>query len=671
MNPKDRIITLSREIQRHNRLYHTLDMPEISDQAYDALVSELRDLESKHPEYVLSDSPLQKVGGNIQESFQKTPHKIPQWSYDNIYNHDELIAWQEKIERMIQKYPELKNEPLEYVCELKIDGLKIVLTYDNGVLVTGATRGDGEIGEDVTQNIKTLHGIPHVISEKRACVMVGEAWMKKDDLELINNERKQVGLPLYANPRNLAAGSLRQLDVSVTRSRNIQSFIYDCEYIEKNTKLFETHTDKLQFLASSGFSVNDDYHIATSLQDIEHWYQTCMQKKHAMQYDIDGIVIKINSQKICTYLGYTAKAPRFAVAYKFPAEQTTTIVLDIDVQIGRTGVVTPVAHVRPVLVAGSVVSKATLHNQEEIERLDIKIGDTVILEKAGDIIPKIIQVLPEFRTGKEKSFSVVSHLKKRGLSVHKKNINGKESVAWYVDDKDIFELKLQKMIHFVSKKGMYIDGLGKKIVEQLMRANLVATYSDIYALSADEIMGLPGFKEKSVQNLLESIGNSKQVPFDRFLYALGIHHVGEETATLLAQHVTSLDILRTTSYETLIAIDGIGDIVAESIIDYFQDSEKMTELDALLQHIVIVYKEKKTTKDILSGKTFVLTGTLENFSRDEAKKIIQNLGGKVSSSVSSVTSYVVAGESAGSKLQDAQKLGVPILSEQEFQNMVS
>jgi DNA ligase (NAD+) len=671
MNPKDRIITLSSEIQRHNRLYHTLDMPEISDQAYDALVAELHVLEEKYPEYKIIDSPLQKIGGDIQESFQKTQHKIPQWSYDNIYNYDELVLWQEKIERMIQKYPELKNEPLEYVCELKIDGLKIVLTYESGVLVTGATRGDGEIGEDVTQNIKTLHGIPHTIGEKRTCVMVGEAWMKKDDLELINNERKESGLPLYANPRNLAAGSLRQLDVSVTRSRNIQSFIYDCEYSEKERESFVTHKDKLEFLALSGFSVNDDYHIATSLSDIEHWYQTCMQKKHAMQYDIDGIVIKINSQKICTYLGYTAKAPRFAVAYKFPAEQTTTVVLDIDVQIGRTGVVTPVAHLRPVLVAGSVVSKATLHNQEEIERLNLKIGDTVILEKAGDIIPKIIQVLPEFRTGKEKSFSVVSYLQKKGLSVHKKNINGKESVAWYVDDKDIFELKLQKMIHFVSKKGMYIDGLGKKIVEQLMRADLVSVYTDIYTLSADQIMGLPGFKEKSVQNLLESIENSKQVPFDRFLYALGIHHVGEETATLLAQHVVSLDILRTTSYETLIAIDGIGDIVAESIIDYFQDSEKMTELDTLLQHITIVYKEKKTTKDILSGKTFVLTGTLENLSRDEAKKIIQNLGGKVSSSVSSVTSYVVAGESAGSKLQEAKKLGVPVLSEQEFQKMVS
>jgi len=670
MNPKDRIKILSQEIQRHNRLYHTLDTPEISDHAYDALVIELRDLELIYPIYTLPDSPLQKIGSTIQESFQKTPHKIPQWSYDNIYNHNELVAWQEKIERMMCKYPELQNEPLEYVCELKIDGLKIVLTYENGVLITGATRGDGEIGEDITQNIKTIHGIVHRIIEKSSCVMVGEAWMKKDDLVFINNQRKDQGLALYANPRNLAAGSLRQLDVSITRSRNIQSFIYDCEYIRKNTESFLQHKDKLQFLASLGFSVNNEYYIAISLEDIESWYQIWMQKRHVMQYDIDGIVIKINSQKICSYLGYTAKAPRFAVAYKFPAEQTTTIVLDIDVQIGRTGVATPVAHVRPVLVAGSMVAKATLHNQEEIERLDIKIGDTVILEKAGDVIPKIIRVLPEFRTGKEKAFSLVSHLHKKGISVHKKNINGKESVAWYVDDKDIFELKLQKMIHFVSKKGMYIDGLGKKIVEQLMRSGVVVIYDDIYKIASDQLIELPGFKEKSVQNLLKSIENSKQVPFDRFLYALGIHHVGEEIAMLLSLYYISLDVLRIASYETLIALDGIGDIVADSIINYFQDTDKKAELDSLLQYITIMYKEKNATKNTLSGKIFVLTGTMNNFSRDEAKKIIQNLGGKVSGSVSAVTSYVVAGESPGSKLQEAKNLSVPILSESEFQNMV-
>jgi DNA ligase (NAD+) len=674
MDAQKRMTLLYREIKRHNRLYHTLDAPEISDQAYDALVNELRDLELQYPEYIQSDSPTLSVGSDIQESFQKTKHVLSQWSYDNIYSYDELIAWQEKIERMMQKYPELQNEPLEYVCELKIDGLKIVLTYEHGILVTGATRGDGEVGEDITHNIKTISGVPHTITEKKKTIMVGEAWMQKSDLLIINAEREKQNLPLYANPRNLAAGSLRQLDVSVTKSRNIQSFVYDCEYVDDyhaGLLSFDTHQQKLDFLHKHHFATNTDFSLAKNIQEIESWYQSWIQKRHAMQYDIDGIVIKINSQKICQYLGYTAKAPRFAVAYKFPAEQVTTVVLDIDVQIGRTGVVTPVAHVRSVRVAGSVVSRATLHNQEEIERLGINIGDTVILEKAGDVIPKIIRVLPEFRTGHEKAFSLVSFLKQKGLSVHKKNINGKESVAWYVDDTDMFDMRLQRMIHFVSKKGMYIDGLGKKIVELFMTKGLVSSYQDFYTLSFDQIIALPGFKEKSVQNILDAIEKSKTVPFGRLLYALGIHHVGEETAELLARHFPSLDILRSASYESLIAIDGVGDIVAESIIDYFSLPEKVTELDALLQHLVIVYPQSQSDGvKPLAGKTFVLTGTLQNFSRDQAKKKIQDLGGKVSSSVSSATSYVVAGESAGSKLQDAQKLGIPVLDEEQFQNMV-
>ncbi len=660
---------LAQEIVRHNELYHTHDAPEISDEAYDALVNELKHLEATYPDLIDYESPLGRVGGQILDGFEKTKHPIPQWSYDNIYTYEELLAWEQKIKRMIVKEG-LDTADIEYVCELKIDGLKIILTYEQGALVMGATRGDGEVGEAITENVKTIQTIPHRISESQLFVVIGEAWMKKTDLEKINQERNKQNLPEYANPRNLAAGSLRQLDTRITASRNIQSFVYDCEFLNINSESeLITHSDELVYLEQLGFSVNQHRTIASSCQEIESWYQSWISRRHSEPYDIDGIVIKINAKKICKALGYTAKAPRFAVAYKFPAEQATTRILDIHLQIGRTGALTPVAHLEPVRVAGSVVSRASLHNEDEIKRLGLKIGDTVILEKAGDIIPKIIHVLPALRTGSEQDFSFENYFKQHNIIAHKEHVGKKDSAAWYVDQKNSFAVQLQKMIHFVSKKGMNIDGLGEKIIEQLMQENLVSEYADLFELQMGDIIDLPGFQEKSAQNLIDAIANSRTVSFSKFLFALGIRHVGEETAEILAHHFEHLDALREASYETLEALDGIGTIVAQSIVDYFHDAHTAMILERLVPFLTITrpQKQKETT---LSGKTFVLTGTLQTMSRDEAKQKIKEYGGKVSSSVSKNTDYVITGSDPGSKYDDAKRLGVPILDEEGFVELI-
>ncbi len=665
-----RIKTLIKEIEKHSSLYHTKDAPEISDEAYDALVRELVSLETEFPHLMSKNSPTVKVGGKILEGFEKVKHVVPQWSYDNIFDFNELRAWEEKVKRFIEKSGGLKDDQLDYVVELKIDGLKVVLTYDDGKFVLGATRGDGEVGEDITENLKVVRNIPANVSEKRNFVAVGEAWIKKSDLVKINTEREKENLPKYANPRNLAAGTLRQLDTSAVAKRNLQVFAYDIEFpnLDFDRKI-KTHAEELEFLAEQGFKVNQEWKLCKSVDDIEKFYQHWIDKRDKEEYGIDGAVIKINSKRICEVLGYTAKSPRFGVAYKFPAEEVTTVVEDIAVQIGRTGALTPVAHLRPVLVAGSTVSRATLHNQDEIDRLDVRIGDTIIIRKVGDIIPEVLQALKDLRTGKERKFSIVEYAKKHNLEIEKGRSGKDESVAWYIKDKNMPAIRLENMIHFVSKKGMNIVGMGEKIVEFFMDEGLVTERKDIYGLEAGDMTGLEGFKEKSIQNLLEAIQESRKVALSKFIYSLGIRHVGEETAELLANEFKTIANLRKATFEKLEAVEGVGGVVAQSIIDWFDNKENAREVDGLLEYLKIE-KVSGTIKNTLSGKTFVLTGTLATMSRDEAKARIKSLGGKVASSVSKNTDYVVAGVDPGSKYDEAVKLGLEILDEKRFQQLI-
>ncbi len=670
---------LRKEISRHGKLYHTDDAPEISDEAYDALVRELLALESEHPEFVgsLLDSPTQRVGGEVLEKFVKVHHEVSQWSYDNIFDHDELVVWETKIHRFLAKTPYAGSE-LSYITELKVDGMKIVLTYKRGKLVLGATRGDGSIGEDITHNVRVIASIPQDLGYDIDLIVVGEAWMKKSDLVKTNEQRAREELPLFANTRNATAGSLRQLDSSITRARNIQTFFYAIDKFESHDgKIGESKTQEeiLKTLGKLGFSVNPDHVLCHTMDDIEVFYQTWIHKKDAEEYGIDGIVIKLNDLAVSSALGFKAKSPRSGVAYKFPAQEVTTIVEDIQIQVGRTGALTPVAHLRPVLVAGSTVSRATLHNEDEIARLGVRIGDTVILKKAGDVIPEVVRVLTELRTGREKVFHMPKTCPVCGSPVRKESIGTREgiSAALYCSNKNCFAQDLERLIHFVSKKGMNIVGMGDRIVEKLMTEGLVSEYPDIYELKQGDLEVLEKFGEKSAENLIASIETSRKVSLSHFLYALGIRHVGEETADLIATKIQEpITKYQTISKETFESIEGVGPVVAEEIVKWFSDKHNQEILSKLLKYLTIEEPGTKNQESKkLTGKTFVLTGTLETMSRDEAKARIKYLGGKVSSSVSSQTDYVVAGSDPGSKYDDAKKLGVTILTEQDLLKMTS
>lgn len=660
---KKRVQLLRKEIARHGDLYHTKDAPEISDEAYDALVRELIHLEKEHPELKTGDSPVDRVGGSISAGFVKTKHLVPQWSYDNAFNADEMRAWEDRIVRMLVK--EGISEKPSYVAELKIDGLKIVLTYENGKLIRGATRGDGTIGEDITNNIRVIEHIPHTISRKETLVVVGEAWMEKSELAKVNRQRAKDELPLYANPRNLAAGTLRQLDSGIVAGRNLKTFFYDLDLVGKGDP-FKTHQEELAFLKQEGFVTNPHSKHFKTIDEIEKFYQSWIEKRDKEEYGIDGVVVKVNEKNLCDALGFTAKAPRFGIAYKFPAEEATSVVEDIQVQVGRTGALTPVAHLRPVHIAGSTVSRATLHNQDEIERLGIKIGDTVILRKAGDIIPEIIRVLPEFRTGKEKSFMMPKKCPVCASPTTRKDGGTNETVALYCTNPNCAAQTLRRIVHFASKKAMAITGLGEKNVEKLYDAEIIADVADIYEVSKDELLSLEKFADKSAEKLIASIEKSKHVALPKFLFALGIDHVGEETAELVAEHFGSIEKILAAQNEELESIEGIGPIVAVSLVAWFRNTHNHELVERLLGHISIEKRERRVGDQRFAGKTFVLTGTLETMSRDQAKAKIKSLGGKVAGSVSKNTDFVVAGSDPGSKYDDAQKLGVVILDEKAF-----
>ncbi|MCR4330936.1 MAG: NAD-dependent DNA ligase LigA [Patescibacteria group bacterium] len=670
---KERIEKLRGLLRHHDYLYYVLDRPELSDEAYDALLTELKKLEEANPEFFSPTSPTERIGGKPVAGFRKTTHQVRQWSFDNVFDFEELQKWDLRVKNAVSKDSRVKSEPIEYVCELKIDGLKIVLTYERGEFKRGATRGDGVVGEDVTENLRTIRSIPLVLEKPVSLVVVGEAWMSEHELLRINKERNKQGEEPFANARNAAAGSLRQLNPQVVATRKLDSFMYDIDEIEGT--LPKTQSEELELLKTLGFKVNREERLTKTINEVEAFYREWAKKKEKEEYGIDGIVIKINSRKVQEALGYTAKAPRFGIAYKFPAQQTTTKVEDIVVQVGRTGALTPVAHLSPVRVAGSTVSRATLHNEDEIKRLDIRIGDTVVIQKAGDVIPDVVEVLKDLRTGKEKKFHMPTRCPICASPVAKGTIGaGKtKSAAHYCTNKNCFAVELERIIHFVSKKGMNIDGMGEKIVEQLVHEGLIANVADIYELKKGDLELLERFAEKSAQNLIDAIETSKTVALPKFLFALGIRHVGEETAELIAYHFGTIENIRKAELSELEAIGGVGEVVAKSMYDWMRGTQNQKLIDRLLRFVKVQPSQfaKVGHAQKLTGKTFVLTGTLSSLSRDEAKEKIKALGGKVANSVSSKTDYVVLGDEPGSKLRDAKEYGVSILTERKFLEIIT
>lgn len=652
---EERAAKLREVIERHRQLYHTFDQLEISDEAYDALVRELEQIEAEHPEFATPDSPTQRVGGKPLDEFKKITHAVAQWSFNDAFTEEDIHAFDERIKKLLDKDP-------EYAAELKIDGLKVVLTYENGILQSAATRGDGRVGEDVTQNVRTIGTVPLVLAKPLSLTVEGEVWMPKTVFHKLNKEREKQGEELFANPRNVAAGSIRQLDPAVTRSRRVENFAYDISDI-KSIKLPDTQIGELEMLSELGFNVNPHFQKFENIEGVIKYWKKWEKKKDREDYLIDGVVVKVNDKAGQETLGYTGRAPRFGIAFKFPAEQVTTVVEDITLQIGRTGVLTPVAKLRPVLVAGSTVSRATLHNEDEIKRKDIRIGDTIVLQKAGDVIPEVVSVVTGLRTGKEKVFKFPMHFPLCGGDGKIERIPGQ--AAYRCVERNSFEQQKRKLEHFVSRGVFDIDGLGKKLVKQLMDEGLIANFDDIFTLKRGDLETLERFGEKSIENLLNSIEKARNVTLPRFIAGLSIPQVGEETAYDLAEHFKTAEKFSQAKEAELQAIEGVGPVVAKAVVEWFSDKENRKLFERLLKQVKIK-KEVAAKKAKALGLKFVLTGTLDNVSRDEAKELIRKAGGEVSSSVSKNTDYVVAGEEAGEKLAKAQELGVKILNEKEF-----
>lgn len=656
----ERLNKLKKTIEHYRYLYHVLDKQEISDTALDSLKYELSKIEEEYPELVTPDSPSQRVAGEPLKEFKKVVHKVPQWSLGDAFTEEDIADFDKRVKKF---GGETAKSDVDYACELKIDGLKVVFHYEKGLFVRAVTRGDGKVGEDVTKNIKTIESLPLKLAEPLDIILEGEVWMSKTNFIELNKAREKKGEPLFANPRNVAAGSIRQLDPKIAKERKLDTFIYDIAYT--SGKIPETQIEELQFIQHLGFKVNNNFKLCRNVGDIIKYWKEWQKRAPKEDYLIDGVVIKVNERARQEALGYTGKSPRFAIAFKFPAEQVTTVVEDITLQVGRTGVITPVAHLRPVSVAGSVVSRATLHNEDEIKRLDVRIGDTVVLQKAGDVIPDIVSVVKEMRTGKENPFFFPKKVASCGDDGRIEKIPGQ--VAYRCVNKNSFAQQRRKLYYFTSKKAFNIDGLGPKIIDQLMDNNLISSCDDIFTFKKGDLLNLPRFAEKSADNLISSIEKSKSVTLSRLLIGLSIPQVGEETANDIANYFKDIGKIRNASFEELEKIDGIGPVVAKSVCDWFADAGNLRILDNLLKYVKI---EKVALspreKSVFAGKSFVLTGTLETMSRDEAKDRIRKNGGEISSAVSSQTDYVVIGENPGSKFDKAKEIGVNILTENEL-----
>ncbi len=666
--PKDivlRVKKLRDTINHHRNLYHIEDREEISQEALDSLKNELLKIENAYPSLITADSPTQRVAGKPLDKFQKVEHKIKQWSLSDAFNEEDVFEFEKKVLRFLEKEG-VKEKPT-YVAELKIDGLKVILEYKDGFLFRASTRGDGSFGEDVTLNVKTIDSIPLSLTENIDCIVEGEVWMSKKEFERVNKTREKEGLELFANPRNMAAGALRQLDPKITAERKLQSFIYDLSFVNKNSP--SNQEDELLLLKKLGFQVNDKFKFCKNVDEVVGFWKSWHNKKDNQDYQIDGVVIKVNEKKLQDILGYTGKSPRFSIAFKFPAEQVTTVVEDISFQVGRTGIVTPVAILRPVSVSGSVVSRATLHNEDEIKRLDVRIGDTVILQKAGDVIPDIVKVLTEMRDGSQRRFTWPTHIALCGGDGKMERVSGQ--AFWRCVDKNSFQQQKRKLYYFVSKSAFNIEKLGPKIIDQLLESGLISQYSDIFTLKKGDLLSLPRFAEKSVNNILDSINSKRQISLARFLISLSILNVGEETAYDIAKYFKNLENIQKSDESDFLKIEGIGPIVSKSIYDFFRNGDNKKIVKDLLKEVKVL--DEVNTVDgskKLEGKTFVLTGTMKNISRDDAKGKIRNLGGDVSSSVSSDTDFVVVGSDPGSKYNKAMDLGLKIISEEEFLEMI-
>lgn len=665
-SPARQIEKLRDEIRRHEELYYVYDTPEISDLDYDLLLQELQRLETAHPELITPDSPTQRVGGRPAEGFPEVVHSRPMLSLDNSYNIDELRAFDERCRRLAD------GRPLEYVAELKIDGLSISLQYENSVLARGVTRGDGRIGEDVTQNAKTIRSIPLRIKAAAQGIdgdveVRGEVFIPRDVFEKTNAEREEQGEPRFANPRNAAAGAIRQLDSRLVARRKLDMFAYDL--LVAGRKPFPTHWESLNWLEKAGFRVNSSRKLARSIDEVIEFANAQEALRDDLGYEIDGLVVKVNSTALQDEFGNTAKAPRWAAAYKYPARQASTRVLSIVVQVGRTGALTPVANLEPVFLAGTTVSRATLHNEDEIKRLGLKIGDWVMIEKSGEIIPKVLSVIKSKRTGDERPFKSPKVCPVCGGAISRPE---GEVVARCVAADCAAQL-VGRLLHFTSRRAMRIEGLGDVLAEQLIGEKLISDVGDLYSLTLEQVAGLPRMAKKSATNLLDQIEASKSRDLTNLTYALGIRHVGERTAGILAQHFSTLEKLAAATVTELDDIPEIGLTVAQSVRDWFDDEGNRKLCDRL--RAAGVNTEAERTKvgildERFDGKQFVLTGKLTEFTRDEARALIESRGGRVNSSVSKKTDYVVAGEEAGSKLDKAEALGITVIDEAAFKQML-
>ncbi len=667
---KKELETLRRDIHRHDRLYYVEDNPEISDRDYDRLMQRLKELEEKHPGWVTADSPTQRVSGKVSEKFQPVRHKAPMLSLDNTYNLDEVREFHKRTVRTLSREldRDVPEDSIRYVLELKIDGLGVTLSYEEGRLIQGATRGDGKSGEDITQNLKTIRSIPLTIPmDKEAFRFMevrGEVYLDHAAFLRINESRKKEGQPLFANPRNAAAGSLRLLDPDITAKRPLNIFIYSVGYMDVNP--FESHHETLNKLKELGFRVNPETELCENFEATLAVLDKWQARRGALPYEVDGLVLKVDSLEQQRILGSTAKHPRWAVAYKYEAEQATTRVEDIQVQVGRTGSITPVAILTPVVVSGSTVSRATLHNEDEIHRKDIRVGDAVVIEKAGEVIPKVVRVANEPGAKRGRKFK----MPKRCPECRTEIVRPEGEAAWRcVNFACPAQLK-ERLLHFSSRNAMDIDHLGPAVIEQLTESGRVKTFSDLYTLKAEDLVPLERLAEKSAQNLLDAIEKSKTVGLARLLHALGIRHVGQRAAQVLAQTFRSIDTLQAATFEDLEEVMEIGPTMAESIREYFDEKKNRKEIERLKSLNVVMQEEGGAVGGKLSGKQFVLTGTLQNFSRDQAKQAIEAEGGRVTTSVSKKTDYVVAGADPGSKLEKAQKLAVEILDESQFKALI-
>jgi len=664
MNKKqaeERIKELRKITAYHAKKYYDEDEPEISDFEYDILMNELKNLEKQYPDLIDSDSLTQKVGGTVKEGFEKVTHEVPLQSLQDVFSYEELYEFDEKMQKAANEH----GEKVKYVVETKIDGLSTALKYVKGKLVQGATRGNGLIGEDVTDNLKTIKTIPHTLKEPINITVRGEVFIAKEEFEKLNEEREIKEEPLFANARNAAAGSLRQLDSKIAASRPLDIYIFNVQKIEG--KEFNSHYEELIYLEKLGFNVNPIKVICNTINEVIEEIEKIGENRENLSFGIDGAVIKIDSLSFRKKLGSTYKVPRWAIAYKYPPEKKETILKDIVCQVGRTGVITPVAILEPVKVAGSTISKTTLHNEDFIKEKDLKIGDTVVIQKAGDVIPEVVDVIKDKRTGKERKFSMPKTCPVCGSEV----IREKGEVAWRCIGIECRAKQLRNIAHFASKEAMDIKGLGYNIIEELIGKNLIENIADIYYLKLEDIASLKGDGKKFAQNLINSIEISKKNDLYKLINSFGIRHIGVKSAKTLAKKYKTIDNLANASLESLIMTDDTGEITANSIYEFFRQEQTIDLIEKLKEAGVNTQIiENEETDDRFAGKTFVLTGTLTKYTRDEASEIIESFGGKTSSSVSKKTTYVLAGEEAGSKLDKAQKLGVEIITEEQFKEMI-